>query len=65
MYLFCYYVGSSVLGALSGLVFDRLPWAGFVLVLALALTPVLGVAALLGRRERLGDGTAGETGDQR
>lgn len=58
MYLFCYYVGSSVLGALSGLVFVGLPWAGFVLVLAFVLGPVLGVAVLLGRAA-----AAGETGE--
>ncbi len=51
MYLFCYYVGSSVLGAASGLAFASWPWSGFVLVLAVALTPLLGVAVFLGRRE--------------
>ncbi|WBT08642.1 MFS transporter [Corynebacterium sp. SCR221107] len=30
MYLFCYYVGSSVVGWLSGLVFTHVGWHGFV-----------------------------------
>lgn len=31
MYLFCYYVGSSVVGWLSGIVFGHVGWHGFVL----------------------------------
>lgn len=41
MYVFCYYFGSSVVGAVAGLLFDALPWAGFVVVytgLAVVLT---------------------------
>ena len=30
MYLFCYYAGSSVIGALSGLVFEAASWTGFI-----------------------------------
>lgn len=30
MYLFCYYAGSSVVGALSGLVFEAASWTGFI-----------------------------------
>ena len=30
MYLFCYYAGSSIIGALSGLVFEATNWAGFI-----------------------------------
>nr|WP_244428990.1 MFS transporter [Corynebacterium halotolerans] len=58
MYLFCYYVGSSVLGALAGVIFALLPWGGFVLVLVVALAPVIGIGALLARREEAdaGDG---------
>ncbi|MDN5740946.1 MFS transporter [Corynebacterium casei] len=30
MYLFCYYAGSSIIGAISGLVFEATNWAGFI-----------------------------------
>lgn len=47
MYVLCYYLGSSVVGALSGLVFTALPWWGFVGTLALLASAmlVLGVFA--------------------
>ena len=35
MYVLCYYLGSSVVGALAGLIFTALPWWGFVGTLAL------------------------------
>lgn len=47
MYLFCYYVGSSVLGALAGAVFTALPWGGFIAVLAVVLLAVVGLAAAM------------------
>lgn len=50
MYLFSYYAGSSLVGGMAGLVFMVLSWAGFILVLAVALLVVVVVATVLGRR---------------
>lgn len=50
MYLLCYYVGSSVLGALAGLVFAGLTWPGFIAVAAAALSVAVIIAAGLNRR---------------
>lgn len=52
MYLFCYYVGSSVVGAAAGLVFASLSWAGFIGCLALIVLLILGIAVYLAKRER-------------
>lgn len=49
MYLFSYYAGSSVIGWVSGHVFEGAGWAGFVPWLA-ALSLVAGAAALYGLR---------------
>lgn len=50
-YLFCYYLGSSTLGYLSGIVFHHTSWGG--LILALLALLLLAAAALFGLvRER-------------
>lgn len=41
MYVLCYYLGSSVIGALAGLIFTALPWWGFVGTLALLASAML------------------------
>lgn len=43
MYVFCYYLGSSIVGAAAGIIFDGLSWAGFIAVytgIALLLSAV-------------------------
>ena len=52
LYVFSYYLGSSVLGALTGRAFEALPWAGFVGVLAGLLGVLTLVAGWLAYRER-------------
>lgn len=41
MYLFCYYAGSSAIGALSGLVFEFTSWAGFIAYISCFTVAVL------------------------
>ena len=52
MYVFCYYMGSSILGAATGWAYEGLPWAGFVAVLAAMLTALALVAVALWKAER-------------
>ena len=52
MYVFCYYMGSSILGAATGWAYEGLPWAGFVAVLAALLAALALVAAALWRGAR-------------
>ncbi len=47
MYLFFYYVGSSVIGSLSGVVWSRAGWPGVVSLLALALGLAFAIALYL------------------
>lgn len=49
MYLFCYYVGSSVIGWLSGFVFTYLPWQAFIGWLLALLCGVLAISITLAR----------------
>lgn len=49
MYLLCYYLGSSVLGALAGLVFAATSWPGFIAVAAGVLLVAVAIAAALNR----------------
>ena len=49
MYVFSYYMGSSILGAGTGWAYESLPWAGFVGVLALLLGALTVAAAALWR----------------
>ncbi|BAU97296.1 transporter [Corynebacterium suranareeae] len=49
MYLFCYYVGSSVVGWGSGFVFTHLPWIAFIGWLVLLLCGVLGISITLAK----------------
>lgn len=49
MYVLCYYVGSSVLGAAAGPVFSAAPWWVFILSLAVVLLVLVGLAAALRR----------------
>ena len=49
-YLACYYLGSSIVGYLSGLVFHRLGWAALVGWLTALLTVALVIAWTLARR---------------
>lgn len=52
MYVFCYYMGSSILGAATGRAYEALPWAGFVGVLAGLLGVLAAVSAALWKAER-------------
>ncbi|WP_425292311.1 MFS transporter [Corynebacterium mayonis] len=49
LYVFSYYMGSSIVGAATGAAFSGLPWAGFIAVLAALLTALVAVAAALMR----------------
>ncbi len=51
MYLFCYYVGSSLVGWLSGSVFTHAPWIVFIGWLLILLMGVLAIAVALARME--------------
>lgn len=51
MYVLCYYLGSSVVGALSGLVFTALPWWGFVGTLALLAGAMLALGIFAHAKE--------------
>lgn len=50
MYLLSYYVGSSVLGWLSGYNFSALPWPGFMFTLALWPLALVGASWVLRRK---------------
>lgn len=52
LYVFFYYMGSSILGAVTGRAFEALPWSGFVAVLAALLAGLALVAGLLATGER-------------
>lgn len=52
MYVLCYYMGSSILGAATGWAYEGLPWAGFVAVLAALLGALALVAAALWKGAR-------------
>ncbi len=52
MYLFCYYVGSSVIGWVSGFAFTHLPWLAFIGWLILLLFGVLAICVTLARLAR-------------
>ncbi|OEY04550.1 hypothetical protein A0K93_06785 [Corynebacterium sp. BCW_4722] len=52
MYVFSYYMGSSILGAATGRAFEALPWAGFVGVLTALLASMCAVTFLLWKAER-------------
>lgn len=52
MYVFCYYMGSSILGAATGWAYEGLPWAGFVAVLSTLLGVLAVVSAALWRGAR-------------
>lgn len=49
MYLMCYYLGSSVLGGLAGLVFTHFSWFGFIATAAAVLLVVVVTAVILQR----------------
>ncbi|WP_277099622.1 MFS transporter [Corynebacterium riegelii] len=52
LYVFSYYMGSSILGAATGRAFEALPWACFMGVLALLLAVLTAIAVWLALRER-------------
>ncbi|MBL7286854.1 MFS transporter [Corynebacterium godavarianum] len=52
LYVFCYYMGSSLLGAATGQAFEALPWAGFVAVLAALLGALIAIAVALAVAEK-------------
>lgn len=47
LYLFCYYLGSSILGSLSGLVWENLQWPGLTVFIAVILGVGVLIASLL------------------
>ena len=52
MYVFSYYMGSSILGAATGQAYEGMPWVGFIAVLAAVLGVQALVAAALWKAER-------------
>lgn len=52
LYVFCYYMGSSLLGATTGWAFEALSWAGFVGVLAAMLAVLIAIAGALAVAEK-------------
>lgn len=52
LYVFSYYMGSSLLGAATGRAFEALSWAGFVGVLAALLAALVAVTLALAVSER-------------
>ncbi|PAT05501.1 MFS transporter [Corynebacterium hadale] len=52
LYVFCYYMGSSLLGAATGQAYEALPWAGFVAVLAAMLGALIAIAVALAVAEK-------------
>ena len=54
MYLFCYYVGSSVVGWFTGYVWELWAWPGVVAVLGLLLAVAMGIALHLRRLAPVG-----------
>lgn len=49
LYLFCYYLGSSVLGSGSGLIWEAFGWVGLTLSISLILLLGIGIAVKLSR----------------
>lgn len=56
LYLFCYYLGASVIGSASGILWGRAGWPGVVAVLGACLTLALSIAWRLRRLAPLGQG---------
>ncbi|MFC3966218.1 MFS transporter [Nocardia jiangsuensis] len=56
LYLFCYYLGSAVLGGLSGLAFAGFGWAGLVGGVGVLLVLAGGAVVVVVRGERVGPG---------
>ena len=52
MYVLCYYLGSSILGAATGAAFEGLAWWGFTAVLAALLAVLVGVGLALALNQR-------------
>lgn len=52
LYVFSYYMGSSILGAATGRAFEALSWGGFVGVLAALLAVLVAIAAWLAVQEK-------------
>ena len=52
MYLFSYYAGSSIVGALTGTAFEALSWTQFSFTLAALVTPLVIIGLLLIRSDR-------------
>ena len=52
MYVFWYYMGSSMVGAASGWVYELLPWAGFTMVLACLVVVLVLITAAVARNTR-------------
>lgn len=58
MYVLCYYLGSSVVGALAGLIFTALPWRGFVGTLAVLAGVMLALGIFAHTKEQSNDDAA-------
>ncbi len=52
LYLFAYYVGSSLFGSLGGLAWTRFGWPGIMVLVACLIALALALAASLAQRER-------------
>ncbi|MHC1480408.1 MFS transporter [Frateuria aurantia] len=52
LYLFCYYLGSSVLGVAGGWCYARAGWSGVIIAVTLLLIIALAIAAALKRSEQ-------------
>lgn len=53
LYLFAYYLGSSVFGSLGGLVWSRQRWLGIEVLVGILMVVALATAVDLARRERI------------
>lgn len=52
MYLFAYYLGSSVLGAVSGIAYASAGWDGVLIFVGVGLVLALGLVGMLVRQPK-------------
>jgi YNFM family putative membrane transporter len=52
IYLFAYYMGSSLFGSLGGIFWSRFGWPGIMVLVAVLISTAMGLAYRLGVRER-------------
>ena len=52
MYLFCYYLGSSLIGWVSGIIFSYQSWVVFIAWLGLLILGLLAITIALAKLEK-------------